>query len=96
MTVRGSWWLIAYEGVMLTGGYFLLTHIEYSRRRRFLSEVTEVAAMMEEPYLIGEMELPALTEEEKLWREFFQDIGKTMKEHVKIYQKETKEYKEYI
>ena len=52
MTVRGSWWLIAYVGVMLTGGYFLLTHIEYSRRRRFLSEVTEVAAMMEEPYLI--------------------------------------------
>lgn len=96
MTIRGAWWLMAYVGVMLTGGYFLLTHIEYTRRRRFLAEVTEVAGMMEESYLIGEMQLPALTEEEKLWREFFQDIGKTMKEHVKIYQKETKEYKEYI
>lgn len=96
LTFRNSWWLILYVAVMLVGGYFLLTYLEFRRRKHFMSEVCSLAEKLEEPYLIGELMLPAETEEEKLFQELLQDLGKSMKEHVKEYRQETKEYKEYI
>lgn len=96
LTFRGSLWLIFYVAFILTGGYFLLTYIEFRRRRHFLSEVTEIAGSMEESYLIGEMKLPVLTEEDRILQELLQGLGRQMKEHVRKYSRENKEYKEYI
>lgn len=96
LTFRGSFWLVLYVAFVLNGGYFLLTYIEFRRRRHFLSEVTEIAGSMEESYLIGEMKLPVLTQEDRMWQELLQESGKKMKEHVNKYSRENKEYKEYI
>ena len=96
LTFRGSLWLVLYVAFILIGGYFLLTYIEFRRRRRFLSEVTEIAGSMEESYLIGEMKLPVLTQEDRIWQELLQELGRKMKEHVRKYSCENKEYKEYI
>ncbi len=96
LTFRDAFWLMLYVAVMLWGGFFLLTFLEYRREKKFLIETMEISEKLEEPYLIGEMEIPALTKEQKLWKEFLQTLGKSMKEHVNEYRKETKEYKEYI
>lgn len=96
LTFRGAFWLMLYVGLALCASFFLLTFLEYRREKKFLAETFAIAEKLEEPYLIGEMEIPAVTKEQKLWREFLQGLGKSMKEHVNAYHKETKEYKEYI
>lgn len=96
LVFRNSLPLMLYVAVALFCSFFALTLIEYRRGKQFLKETLEIAKNLEEPYLIGEMNIPARTKEQKLWMEFLQDIGKSMKEHVKEYRRETKEYKEYI
>lgn len=96
LTFRDALWLMLYVAVLLWGSFFLLTFLDYRREKKFLTETLEISERLKEPYLIGEMEIPAVTKEQKLWKEFLQTLGKSMKEHVNEYRKETKEYKEYI
>lgn len=92
----GSEWLMIYFAISMVSGYFLVTGLEYRRIHSYLKKVYDIAENLDEPYLVSEMILPAITGEEKLWQDFLHMLGKSMKEHVNEYRRETKEYKEYI
>lgn len=96
LTISGGEWLMLYVGISIIGAFFLLTFLEYRKIKRFYVEVTEIAEEMEEKYLVSELDLPVFNQEERLWKDFFHILCKSMKENVNKYERDMKDYKEYI
>ncbi len=96
LTVKGSGWLAIFVAVNLTAVFFLSTYLEFCRWKRQYDDIRNAVDYIDEKYLAAELLEKSHSMEQELFREVLLDIGKSMTEHVNLYKRELKEYKEYI
>lgn len=96
LTIKGSGWLALFVAVNLTAVFFLTTYLEFRRWKKQYQDLKDAIDCMDEKYLAAELLEKGRSMEQELFKEALLDIGKSMKEHVNIYKRELKEYKEYI
>lgn len=96
LTVRASLGIGIYTAFCFYGVYFLITWQEYRRKRIYIQNITESLTGLDKKYLLPEMLGYPGNQEERLLKEIFQELGKSMADHVSCYKNAEKEYKEYI
>ncbi|MCI8597066.1 MAG: HAMP domain-containing histidine kinase [Lachnospiraceae bacterium] len=96
LTVDASMGIGIYIGLCFYGVYFLMTWQEFRRKKIYFLNIEESLDGLDKKYLLPEMLGQPSCQEERLLKEAFQDLGKSMADHVNGYKNAENEYKEYI
>ena len=96
LTVRANLVVGIYTALCFYGMYFLVSWLEYHRKKIYFLGIRENLAGLDKKYLLPEMLGYPKNQEERLLKEILQDLGKSMTDHVSYYKNAEKEYKEYI
>ena len=96
LTVRANLVVGIYTFFSFYGVYFLISWLEYRRKKIYFLNIKESLAGLDKKYLLPEMLGYPKNQEERLLKEILQDLGKSMTDHVSYYKNAEKEYKEYI
>lgn len=96
LTVQASIGIGIYTGLCFYGFYFLMTWQEFRRKKIYFLNIEESLSGLDKKYLLPEMLGQPSCQEEKLLKEIFRDLGKSMADHVNGYKNAEHEYKEYI
>ena len=96
LTLHGSVYLMLYVAGAVIFGLGLGLYVDYDRRKKYLNEIRENAAKMDEKYLVADLLSKAETSEEELVDEILRSMEQSMADRVADYRRRSEEYKEYI
>lgn len=95
-TVRGSMWIGVYLGIVGIASWFLVSFLEYWRKKQYFLDITGKMEQLDKKYYIAEMLEKGKRQEEILNNKIFWEMEKSMAEQVNSYKFANQEYKEYI
>ena len=96
MTINGSVYLMLYVAGAVTAGILLGLYADFTRRKKYLNEIKDNTAKMDEKYLIADLLSKPETSEEELVDEILRSMEQSMADRVADYRRRSEEYKEYI
>lgn len=96
LTVQADLSLHLYTAFCFYGSFFLLSWLEFSRKKRYFLSIREKLDGLDKKYLLPEMMGYPQRQEEGILKEILQDLEKSMADHVSRYKNAEHEYKEYI
>lgn len=96
LTVRASLGMGIYTAFCFYGAYFFISWQEFQRKRIYFQNIRESLGALDKKYLLPEMLDRPVNQEERLFKEILEDLGKSMADHVSRYKNAEREYKEYI
>lgn len=96
LTVNAGLFLTIYLPVSLCVSCFLITWLEYRKKKRCLSGLTDLVDNLDQKYLLPELFSPGQNQEEQLLKQILEEESRSMYEHVAAIRRNQQEYKEYI
>ena len=82
LTVRANLVVGIYTALCFYGMYFLVSWLEYHRKKIYFLGIRENLAGLDKKYLLPEMLGYPKNQEERLLKEILQDLGKSMTDQI--------------
>lgn len=96
LTMHGAKDIMIFIALSVTAGILLGTYLDYRRIKGFLSDLEELAASLDQKYLLPELLKNDGNQEEEKYKAVILDMEHSMADNVAGHRRRSEDYKEYV